>query len=216
MSEKTVSQTHQSSMDQGAIKELLESEAFVDAMRKNLGLKEENVKVCDFCETEVNVKRLKAENYSQLKNDRAAHYCSKCRKVVNDPLVKTKWIERDHTLMDKQGVEMFITNIRGQADKIHFTSNFTTGEIQRIMEPLHRKIALELFQNWSKYGIENKAMAGKIVSITTNLIWAGYNRALEGKTLEGVVNMGDDRTVKKAESGRGKKGALERVGLGGN
>jgi len=209
VAEKTVESARQTSMDQGAIKELLESDAFVTAMRKNLGLKEQNIKVCDFCETETQIRQVK----DQEGNARAVHYCETCKEAKKDPLIKTRWIERDYSLMHKQGVEMFITNIRGSADKIHFTSNFTSSEISKIMENFHRKVADELYENWNDYGIKKYSSARKIAAITTNLVWAGYNRALDGKTLEGVVNMGDDRTVKKSSTPE-KNSWTDRIGLG--
>lgn len=197
-------------MEQGAIRELLDSDEFVDAMRKNLGLKEEHAKVCDLCEkTELKIRQIQVENSNEATPVR---YCTNCERISKDPIKRQRWIEREHTLMDKQGIEMFITNVRGSADKIIFTSSFDENEIAGVMQKFHKKIAHELYESWNTYGIEKTSDAHKIVAITTNLVWAAFKRALGGDTLEVIGNMGDDRTVKKSESGQKSDGLAGKLG----
>lgn len=209
MAEQTVKQTRKNSMEQGAIKELLDTDKFVNAMRKNLGLKEEHAKVCDLCEkTELKIKQVSVEDQQGNKGTKPVRYCSNCQRISKDPIKRQRWIEREHTLMDKEGIEMFITNVRGSADKIIFTSSFEEGEISKVMENFHKKISHELYESWNIYGIEKSSDAHKIVAITTNLVWAAFKRALGGETLETIGNMGDDRTLKRSESGGEKSDGL--------
>jgi len=163
------------------------------------------------------VRRLSADHYDQLEKDRSVHYCPSSEKIVKNPMEKERWIEQEHSVMTREGVEMYISNVRGLADKIIFTSNFNNNQIRRVMRNYHKNLAEELYQNWNDYGMDSSAMAKKITGLTTDLIWAGYNRALEGATLEGVVSMGDDKTVKQARKGekRGKR-LRDRIGFGCN
>jgi len=210
MPERTERQVRQTSMDEGAISQVLDSEDFLDTLRQNFGLEKRKTKVCEVCQ-EPEPEPVQKTN-EQTQRTRVYFQCSRCEAVRPETSDKVQWTERENPLMNKKGVDGVLQTIAGHVDRNQMLSDFDEGQIKSIMVPLHRKLARELHQNWNEYGLDNREAASKVVAISTNAVWSVFKRAEGGSTLESVAGMGDDKTVSKVEQNQDDSGGLLNLG----
>jgi len=107
-------------------------------------------------------------------------------KVDNRGSTFKVWEEREHNLLNKEGVENIVGLVRGIVDKNQTTSIYMDKEIKRVMKNLHRAVALELYENWGSYGIRKRGTAEKVMEIVTDNCYSAFKRAKDGRTLDVV------------------------------
>jgi len=106
----------QQSGDDSTVQELLNTEKFIASVRKHFGLTKEPRTVCVHCGNQ-----LKQAN-------------NKCLSCGNPAEGKTKkvWVEQKNSLMNRRGVEAFVTTLRTNVDRNQIASNFDQKEIKNI------------------------------------------------------------------------------------
>jgi hypothetical protein len=206
--EQTQRQVRQTSMDEGAIAQVLESEDFLDNLRQNFGLERHETQVCEVC-GEPNPRPGKVQKGGK---ERILFECERCEARRPSTNTDVEWLERENALMSKKGVDGVLQTIAGSVDRNQMLSDFDEPQIRNIMIPLHRKVSRELQANWSEYGLESRSAAHKVVTISTNAVWSVFKRAQGGATLDSVAGMGDDKTISKTETGDGDDGGLFSLG----
>lgn len=166
----------------GSIKQLLETEQFIQSMKENFGLTRTRKLVCGRC-------REKQGNKP----------CSNCGYDEIEAI--TVWEGKDDGIMNEQGAKSFISTLRTFVDRNQITSDFSSQEIQSIMMDFHEKFAEEIFWEWDKYGINNKAQAHKVITAGTGVVWSLFKRAQGGETLDSISGMGKDvqKSVQREE-----------------
>jgi len=184
---------YQQTGDPSTVEEILDTEKFIASVRKHFGLTRETRTVCTHC-----------GQILRQNNNR----CVSCGNPADGQKQKT-WVEKDNALMNKKGVEAFITTLRTHVDRNQIASNFDRKEIKSIMEDFHKKWALELAREWDNYGIKNKPQAHKIMVNGTNVIWSLFKRAQDGDTIDIIGGISKDvsKTV-RGEDGDDKRGVL--------
>lgn len=168
---------YQQTGDPSTVEELLDTEKFIASVRKHFGLTRETRTVCKHC----------GKQLIQTENQR----CSICGNPAEGQKKKI-WVEKENALMNKKGVENFLTTLRTHVDRNQIASNFKRSEIKSIMEDFHKKWALELAREWDNYGITNKAQAHKIMINGTNVIWSLFKRAQDGDTVDIIGGISKD------------------------
>ena len=142
----------------------------------------------------------------QLETDRLAKEVKK--KLGLKPVRKVKegeeyvqWVETEHNVLNKEGVERIVGLIRAFVDKNQTTSIYTEDQIQSIMEHLHVKVAREISEEWENYDVGKRGQADKVMAMVTNNVYSALNSSLEGKKLELVTNTAETKTqtVQKQE-----------------
>jgi len=186
---------YQQTGDPSTVEEILDTEQFIASVRKHFGLTRETRTVCTHC-----------GNILHQSNGQ----CLSCGNPADGNKQKT-WVEKDNALMNKKGVEAFITTLRTHVDRNQIASNFDRKEIQSIMEDFHRKWALELAREWDNYGIKNKPQAHKIILNGTNVIWALFKRAQDGDTIDVIGGISKD--VSKTVRGENEDNKRSVLGL---
>lgn len=179
-----VSQTNiNQSGDDSTVQELLNTEKFIASVRKHFGLTKETRTICIHCGNQLR------QNNNQ---------CLSCGNQAEGRQQKV-WVETENSLMNKRGVEAFITTLRTNVDRNQIASNFNRREIKSIMEDFHVKWAEEIAREWDNYGVKNKPQAHKIVRDGTNVIWSLFKRAQDGDTVEIIGGMSRDvsKTVRE-------------------
>lgn len=180
--------------DDSTVEELLDTEKFIASVRKHFGLGREQRTICEHCGNIL------------YRNQKGR--CTACNNKAEGKKDRV-WVEKDNALMNKEGVESFITTLRTHVDRNQITSNFDQAEIQSIMEDLHWKWSLEVGREWDNYGIKNKPQAHRVVLTGTNVIWSLFKRAQDGDTMEAIAGIGKDvsKTVRgENQDGRKKLG----------
>lgn len=179
--------------DPSTVEELLDTEKFVASVRQNFGLTREQRTVCVHC----------GEILKQNQDGR-------CINCGNKAEGKTQgvWIEKENNLMNKKGVEAFITTLRTHVDRNQITSNFKRGEIKRIMEDFHKKWALEIAREWDNYGVKNRPQAHKIVRDGTNVIWSLFKRAQDGDTIDIIGGISKDVSKTVRDQNKDNNGSI--------
>lgn len=168
--------------NQGSIKELLKTDKYLRSIKLNWGLTTEVQIFCANCDK---------ENYQGE--------CSRCGST--EKTKKNIWVESDEGIMNKRGVDNYISTISTFVDRNQITSDFSKKEIVSIMEDFHEQFAEEVFWEWHDYGIDNKPQGHKVVNVGTNIVWALFKRAQGGETLDSISGMGKDvqKSVQKQE-----------------
>jgi ribosomal protein L37E len=169
--------TYQQQGDPSTVEEILDTEKFIASVRKHFGLTKETRTVCTHCGNQL----------YQTQDGR----CQVCNNPADGDKQKI-WVEKENNLMNKRGVEAFITTLRTNVDRNQIASNFDRKEIKSIMEDFHRKWAMEIAREWDNYGVKNKPQAHKIVRDGTNVIWALYKRAQDGDTIDIIGGISKD------------------------
>lgn len=166
----------QQGSDPSTVEEILDTEEFVASVRKQFGLTKEARTVCKHCGNQ-----LKQQN-------------GKCLSCGNPAEGRSQrvWVETENNLMNKRGVEAFITTLRTHVDRNQITSTFSRKEIKSIMEDFHKKWAMEIAREWDNYGVKNRPHAHKIVRDGTNVIWSLFKRAQDGDTLDTIGGISRD------------------------
>jgi len=174
--------------DESTVQELLNTEKFIASVRKHFGLTKEQRTICIHCG-------------QQLRQNNNA--CLACGNPAEGKSQKI-WVETENNLMNKRGVEAFITTLRTNVDRNQIASNFSRQEIKSIMEDFHKKWGLEIAREWDNYGVKNKPQAHKIVRDGTNVIWALFKRAQDGDTVEiiGGISRDVSKTVRDQNQGQ--------------
>jgi len=163
--------------DGSTVREILNTEQFIASIRKNFGLTRETRTICTHCGNQL----------FQTQEGR----CQVCNNPAEGETQRV-WVEKENNLMNKKGVDSFITTLRTHVDRNQITSNFEQKEIKNIMEDFHVKWAEELAREWDNYGIKNKPQAHKIVRDGTNVIWSLFKRAQDGDTMEAISGFAKD------------------------
>lgn len=186
---KQTSQQVSDKGNKGSIEELLETEDYILSIKKNFGLTRERRLVCETCG-----------------NQNSQGKCENCG--GEDIAARNVWVEKKNGIMNKRGVDNYVSTLRTFVDRNQITSNFSKGEIVSVMRDFHEKFAEEIFWEWENYGIQNKAQAHKVVTAGTNVVWALYKRAEGGDTLDSISGMGKDvqKSVQKQEEDKGSSG----------
>jgi len=179
--------------DPSTVEELLDTEQFVASVRQNFGLTREQRTVCVHC----------GEVLKQNQEGR----CISCGNKAEGKK-QGVWIEKENNLMNKKGVEAFITTLRTHVDRNQITSNFKRGEIKRIMEDFHKKWALEIAREWDNYGVKNRPQAHKIVRDGTNVIWSLFKRAQDGDTIDIIGGISKDVSKTVRDQNNDNKGSV--------
>src|SRR6056297_908807 len=179
--------------DPSTVEELLDTEQFVASVRQNFGLTREQRTVCVHC----------GEVLKQNQEGR----CISCGNKASGKN-QSVWIEKENNLMNKKGVEAFITTLRTHVDRNQITSNFKRGEIKRIMEDFHKKWALEIAREWDNYGVKNRPQAHKIVRDGTNVIWSLFKRAQDGDTIDIIGGISKDVSKTVRDQNNDNKGSV--------
>jgi ribosomal protein L37E len=169
--------TYQQSSDPSTVEEILDTEKFIASVRKHFGLTKEQRTICIHCGNQL----YQTED-------------GKCQVCMNKAQGNKQqvWVEKENNLMNKRGVEAFITTLRTNVDRNQIASNFDRKEIKSIMEDFHKKWATEIAREWDGYGVKNKPQAHKIVRDGTNVVWALYKRAQDGDTLDMIGGISKD------------------------
>lgn len=115
----------------------------------------------------------------------------------------------DH-LMNKKGIQQVMTIMRSFIDSNQILSNYDEEKIIDMLISLHQDIATELTLNWENYDINDKSEYNKVVQIITTNAYSTFLRAMDGKTLDKIAEMAQDRSesVKRVEDGRNKSKGL--------
>jgi len=163
--------------DPSTVEEILDTDKFIASVRKHFGLTKEKRTVCEHC----------GEQLYKMDDGR----CANCGNTAQGQ-GKMIWVETDNKLMNKRGVESFVTTLRTNVDRNQISSNFDRKEIKSIMEDFHKKWAMEISREWDNYGVKNKPQAHKIVRDGSNVIWALYKRAQDGDTLDMIGGISSD------------------------
>lgn len=182
--------------DPSTVEELLDTEKFIASVRKHFGLTRETRTVCKHCG-------------KQLIQTQTGT-CSECNNPADGHKQKI-WVEKENALMNKKGVDNFLTTLRTHVDRNQIASNFSRKEIRSIMEDFHKKWALELTREWDNYGITNKAQAHKIMLNGTNVIWSLFKRAQDGDTVDIIGGISKD--VSKTVRGENQDNSGLNIGL---
>lgn len=187
---------YQQTGDPSTVEELLDTEKFIASVRKHFGLTRETRTVCKHC----------GKQLIQTQTNE----CSICGNPAEGQKQKI-WVEKENALMNKKGVENFLTTLRTHVDRNQIASNFKRSEIKSIMEDFHKKWALELAREWDNYGITNKAQAHKIMINGTNVIWSLFKRAQDGDTVDIIGGISKD--VSKTLRGENQDNSGINLGL---
>lgn len=179
--------------DPSTVEELLDTEQFVASVRQNFGLTREQRTICVHC----------GEILKQNQEGR----CISCGNKAEGKK-QGVWIEKENNLMNKKGVEAFITTLRTHVDRNQITSNFTKQEIQNIMQDFHVKWALEIAREWDNYGVKNRPQAHKIVRDGTNVIWSLFKRAQDGDTIDIIGGISKDVSKTVRDQNKENKGSI--------
>jgi len=118
------------------------------------------------------------------------------------------WVEKENAMMNKEGVDSFITTLRTHVDRNQITSNFDKKEIQNIMQDFHVKWAEENAREWDNYGIKNKPQASKITRDGTNVVWSLFKRAQDGDTMDAISGLSKDVNKTLNETGEENNSGL--------
>ena len=162
--------------DPSTVEELLDTEEFIASVRKHFGLTRETRTVCTHCGNQLVVKK---------------EQCMTCGNPADGTQQKI-WVEKENALMNKKGVEAFITTLRTHVDRNQIASNFSKREIRSIMEDFHKKVAYELAREWDEYGIKNKPQAHKIVLNGSNVVWSLFKRSQDGDSMDIIGGISKD------------------------
>lgn len=95
---------------------------------------------------------------------------------------------RDDALMNMKGIQNTIATLRSHVDPNIILSQYQEAQVARLMEELHKQLAIELVMHWEDYGIESKSDLDKVVNIVTDNCYATYRRAIDGKSLVEIIN----------------------------
>lgn len=177
----TVDQTHyRQKGDTSTTEELLDTDEFINSVRESFGLIREKRTVCIHC----------GENLRQVDGK-----CVSCGNKAKGENTRV-WTEKENAVMNKKGVDSFLSTLRAHVDRNQITSNFSRSEIQSVMEDFHVTWAEEIAREWDNYGIKNKPQALKIHRDGCNIIWSLFKRAQNGNTMDIIGGLSKDISKK--------------------
>lgn len=179
--------------DSSTVKELLNTDKFIASIKRNFGLTKETRTICKHCG-----KQLYQNNEGR---------CMNCNNPA-DGVSQQIWVEKENAMMNKEGVDSFITTLRTHVDRNQITSNFDKKEIQNIMKDFHVKWAEEIAREWDNYGIKNKPQASKITRDGTNVVWSLFKRAQGGDTMDAISGLSKDVNKTVNETGEDNNSGL--------
>lgn len=163
--------------DGSTVKELLNTDKYIASIRKNFGLTKETRTICKHCGNQL---------YQSNQGN-----CMNCNNPA-EGVQQRVWVEKENAMMNKEGVDSFITTLRTHVDRNQITSNFDKKEIRNVMQDFHVKFAEEIAREWDNYGVKNKPQAQNIVRDGTNVIWSLFKRAQGGDTMDAISGLSKD------------------------
>lgn len=181
---------YRQSGDNTTTEELLDTEDFINSVKKSFGLTREKRTICSHCG-------------NPLKQVDGA--CINCGNPAKGE-TKRIWVEKENAVMNKKGVDAFLSTLRAHVDRNQITSNFSRGEIQNIMEDFHVSWMEEIAREWDNYGIKNKQQADKVHRDGCNIIWSLFKRAQDGNTMDIIGGLSKDisKTVRGEDENKNR------------